>query len=166
MGIQKKPTTSILTACLVLALFFLLWRTFGVAEHAGHAGSYHTTSTFLTNSYLQTRHIKPQTLPNLKVGHPLLNGGPHLKVRSSAQAPTSDQLQSRAPSTNIQDVQTEPESSPKVERDSTSMTTSIADQPQAVPEAQQEVQPAVEAQEPLKVVTCSQDMSLPCLPGR
>ena len=150
MTIHKKPTTNIFTACVALSLFFLLWRTFGFAEHTGHAGSYHPTSMFLAKTHLQTRQIKPQTLPKSKVAHPLLNGG----------------LQSRKPAANPQDVQAQPESSPKVERDSTTMTTIAEVQPQSVPGTQLGVQSGVESQEPMRVVTCSQDMSLPCLPGR
>ena len=165
MGFQKKPTSNILAACMVLIFFFLLWRTFGVAEYASHAGSYHPTSALLTNTHLQTRHIKPQTLPKPKVAHPLSNGGFHLKARSNPRATTSHQLQSRDPSSNIQDVQPQAESSPKVEQDHTNMAARTADLSQSAPETQQEVQPAVVAQEPPKVVTCSQDMSLPCLPS-
>ena len=72
MSIQKKSTTNLVSACLALSIIFLLWRTFGVAENAGNTGLYHPTSLLPTNGQLQTRYIKPQTLPKRKVAHPLL----------------------------------------------------------------------------------------------
>ena len=120
MTFPKRPTTNILTAFVLLSLFFLLWQTFGIAEQIDH-------SSFLTSAQLQSRHIKPQTLPESKTRNPLLRG-----AQSLSKLKAKD-VQSHSVSWNVRNVE--------------------------LPVVLAPVAPPI-------VVTCSQDMSLPCFPGK
>ena len=149
MPIQKKPATNILTACLALSIIFLLWRTFGTSDHISHTSGYHPTSLLLTKGQLQIRQIKPQTLPKQKVAHPLQARQQY--TDSSTQVPPSNEQPLLFPSSDTQSAQTQSEPPP--------------DQPpHAAPGIEQAgaTQAESEAPPPLPV-TCSQDMSRPCL---
>ena len=163
MGLYRKSTTNILTACVALSLFILLWRTFGVAERAGHAGLYHSSSSFLAKTHLQSRHAKPQTLPYSKVAYPLPNRAPHVAIRSKVQALLPDPRVAPVAIPSTPEVQAQAESSPIVEREIDVVTTVAADQPQARSDTPSEVQTGMVPRDATKMVSCSQDMSLPCL---
>lgn len=161
MSIQKKPTTNILTACLALSIILLLWRTFGsdVVHHAGVGGSglYHPTSLFLTNGHLQTRHIKPQTLPKRKLAHPFLQQQMQHRFSSDGPAGSAGRAADDQPLVLPASTETQP-------------ATSSDHQPESIvsENAQGGAPPtaAPEAPTAMALVTCSQDMSLQCLPDQ
>lgn len=152
MAIQKKPATNILTACFALGIIFLLWQTFGTMESTSHTGRYHPTSLLLTKGQLQTRQIKPQTLPKRKVAHPYLREAHQSLPREAAPSP---------PSSNNEISESgisEPVMAPREE--APQATTPDQASQAALPRAEQG---EVAVEERSLPVTCSQDMSQPCL---